>query len=78
MFYPSMFMCSLYCLSDITYAFILCLAVLFAVKGLDSSPYFYLMGFFLGVGYYGKGVTLALNLAFPLFFLVARKKLKAF
>ena len=78
MFYPSMFMWSLYCLSDITYAFVLCLAVLFAVKGLDRTPYFYLMGFFLGIGYYGKGVTLVLVPAFPLFFLIVRKNLKAF
>lgn len=78
MFYPSMFMWSLYCLSDITYAFVLCLAVLFAVKGLNNPPYFYLVGFFLGVGYYGKGVTLALIPAFPLFFLIAKKDLKAF
>jgi len=71
MFYPSLFMWSLYCLSDITYAFVVCLAVLFAVKGMEDSRYFYPMGFFLGLGYYAKGVTLALIPALPIFYLIA-------
>ena len=71
MFYPSLFMWSLYCLSDITYSFVVCLAVLFAVKGMEDNRYFYPMGFFLGLGYYAKGVTLALIPAFPLFYLIA-------
>ena len=72
MFYPSLFMWSLYALSDITYSFVVCLAVLFAVKGVERGRYFYLMGFFLGLGYYAKGVTLALIPAFPLFYLIAK------
>ena len=71
MFYPSLFMWSLYCLSDITYSFVVCLAVLFAVKGMDDSRYFYPMGLFLGLGYYAKGATLVLIPAFPLFYLIA-------
>jgi len=77
MFFPSMFMWSLYCLSDITYSFVFCLAVLFAVKGMDDSRYFYPMGFFLGLGYYAKGATLALIPAFPLFYLIVRGSWKA-
>ena len=72
MFYPSLFMWSLYCLSDITYSFVFCLAVLFAVKGIEDSRYFYPMGFFLGLGYYAKGATLALIPAFPIFYLIVR------
>lgn len=72
MFYPSLFVWSLYALSDITYSFLVCLAVLFAVKGVERSQYFYHTGIFLGLGYYAKGVTLALIPAFPLFYLIAK------
>ena len=77
MFYPSLFMWSLYSLSDITYSFMVCLMVLFAVKGLQDGRYFYPMGFFIGLGYYGKGVTLALIPVFPLSYLIAKGSLKA-
>jgi len=77
MFYPSLFLWSLYCLSDITYSFVFCLAVLFAVKGMDNGRYFYPMGFLLGLGYYAKGATLVLIPAFPIFYLIVRGSWKA-
>jgi hypothetical protein len=70
-------MWSLYCLSDITYSFMVCLAVLFAVKGMKRDKYFYLMGISLGLSYYAKGVTLALIPAFPIFYMIARGSVKA-
>lgn len=77
MLYPSLFMWSLYCLSDITYSLMVCLAVLFVVKGMKQDKYFYLMGLFLGLGYYAKGVTLVLIPAFPIFYIIARGSFKA-
>jgi 4-amino-4-deoxy-L-arabinose transferase-like glycosyltransferase len=72
LFYPSLFFWSLYALSDITYAFVICLAVLFAIKGLEDGRYFYPMGVCLGLSYYAKGVTLALIPVFPLFYLIVK------
>ena len=46
LFYPIFFRHSLYCLSDITYAFMVCLTVFLAIKGLEDSRYFYPMGIF--------------------------------
>ena len=77
MFCPSIFGWSLYCFSDITYSFIVCLAALFAVKGMEQDKYFYPMGIFLGLSYYAKGTTLALIPAFPLFYIIARGSFKA-
>ena len=42
------------------------------VKGVERSQYFYHTGIFLGLGYYAKGVTLALIPVFPLFYLIAK------
>ena len=77
LFYPSMFMWSLYCLSDITYSFMICLAVWLAVKGMENDKYFYAMGLVLGLSYYAKGVTLVIIPAFPLFYIIARGSFKA-
>ncbi|MFQ6040922.1 MAG: ArnT family glycosyltransferase [Candidatus Poribacteria bacterium] len=70
LFYPNFFTHSLYCLSDITFAFMVSLTVLFAIKGVDDGRYFYPMGVCLALAYYAKGSSLALIPAFVIFYLI--------
>ncbi len=70
--YPEFFEHSLYCLSDVTFAFMVCLTVLFAIKGLDDGRYFYPMGVTLGLAYYAKGTGLIILPAYVLFYLFCR------
>ena len=70
--YPSFFTHSLYCLSDVTFAFMVLLTVLFAVKGMDDGRYFYPMGVCAGLACYAKGSGLVLLPAYVLFYLLYR------
>lgn len=67
--YPNFFTHSLYCLSDITFAFMVSLTVLFSIKGIDDERYFYPMGVCLALAYYAKSSSLALIPAFVIFYL---------
>jgi len=66
--YPTFFQHSLNCLSDIIFAFMVCLTVLWAIKGLDNSKFFYPMGICLGLSYYTKGSGLILIPVYVLFY----------
>jgi len=74
--YPDFFTHSLFCLSDITFAFMVFLTVLFAVKGMDDGRYFYPMGLCIGLSYYAKGAGLVLIPAYILFYLICRPSLR--
>jgi 4-amino-4-deoxy-L-arabinose transferase-like glycosyltransferase len=70
--YPAFFEHSLFCLSDVTFAFMVSLTVLLAVKGFDNPRYFYAMGVAMGLAYYAKGAGLILLPAYGLFYLIRR------
>lgn len=72
LFYPIFFRHSLYSLSDITYAFMVCLTLLLAIKGLDDERFFYPMGICIALSYYAKGSGLVLIPAYILFYLICR------
>ena len=72
--YPEFFRHSLYCLSDVTFAFMVCLTVLFAIKGLEDGRYFYPMGVAMGLAYYAKGAGLIIIPAYVLFYLICRSR----
>lgn len=72
LFYPVFFRHSLYCLSDITFAFMVCLTVFLAIKGIDDERFFYPMGVCIGLSYYAKGSGLVLIPAYVLFYLFFR------
>lgn len=74
--YPDFFTHSLFCLSDITFAFMVFLTVFFAVKGMDDGRYFYPMGICLGLSCYAKGAGLVLIPAYILFYLACRQSLR--
>ncbi|MBD3181486.1 hypothetical protein GF312_04285 [Candidatus Poribacteria bacterium] len=74
--YPFFFRWSLHCLSDILFTFVVCSAVLFAVKSLDNPLYFYFLGVFMGLAYYAKGSGLVIIPGFALFYLIAYKSIK--
>ena len=76
MLYPVMFKSSLYCLSDVTYTFVICAGVLFAAKALDDERYFYPLGVFMGIAYYAKGSGLVPIPGYILFFVIARRSVK--
>jgi hypothetical protein len=71
---PSFYEWSLHCLSDVTFAFMVCAFVLFAVKSLDKKPYFYLAGFFMGLSYYAKGSAIVLIPCYILFYILHNLK----
>ena len=77
MFYPKLFFWSLFCLSDVTYTYVFLLVVLCAIKGFDDGRYFYLMGVFIGIGYYTKGSGILLIPAVILFYFVRSWNIKA-
>ena len=62
--YPELFRHSLYCLSDVTFAFTVCLTVLFLLQGLTRPQSqllpFCWMGIAMGLAYYAKGTGLVL------------------
>jgi 4-amino-4-deoxy-L-arabinose transferase-like glycosyltransferase len=68
--YPSIFTYSLHCLSDVTFAFMVFLTTLFAVKGMDDGRYFYPMGVCMALACYAKGSGLVLIPAYVLFYLI--------
>ena len=70
--YPSFFTHSLHCLSDVTFAFLVFLTALFAVKGMDDGRYFYPMGVCMALACYAKGSGLVLIPAYVLFYLIYR------
>jgi 4-amino-4-deoxy-L-arabinose transferase-like glycosyltransferase len=76
-FSPNLFFWSLFCLSDVTYVFIFLMVILFAIKGFDDKKYFYLMGIFIGLGYYTKGSAILLIPSVIIFYFVKTLKLKA-
>lgn len=76
MTFPFFFAQSLCTLSDITYAFVVCLAVLFAIKGMECGRYFYPMGVCIGFAYYAKGSALVLSLAYLLFYVYHRHSIR--
>ena len=72
--HPELFAHSLLCASDLTFAFLLCLGVLFALEGLKDGRYFYPMGVTLGLAYYAKGAALVVIPAFAAFYLICRTR----
>lgn len=76
MVYPFMFRSSLYCLSDVMFAFVVCALVLFAMKSLDDDKAFYYTGIFLGLAYYAKGSGLLLIPSYALFHVIAKRSIK--
>lgn len=74
--YPAFFTHSLYCLSDVIFAFMVFATVLFAVKGMDDGRYFYPMGVLMALAYYAKGAGLVLIPAYVLFYLICRPSIK--
>jgi 4-amino-4-deoxy-L-arabinose transferase-like glycosyltransferase len=72
--HPELFAHSLFCASDVTFAFMVCLSVLFAVEGLEDARYFYPMGVTLGLAYYTKGAGLVVIPAFVVFHLICRTR----
>lgn len=78
MLYNALFDASLRSMADVTYTFLICSAVLFAVKGLARSEYFLFMGAALGLSFYAKGTTMAIAPAFLFFLIAAKGGLKPF
>lgn len=74
--YPTIFQESLWCLSDVLYAFVVCAGVLFSMKAVDDERYFYPLGIFLGLAYYAKGSGLVLIPCHILFHFIARRSIK--
>ncbi len=70
--YPEFFRHSLYCLSDITFAFMVCTTVLLVLKGTKNPRFFYPMGIAMGLAYYAKGTGLILIPAYAIFYLILR------
>ncbi len=70
--YPEFFRHSLYCLSDVTFAFMVCTTVLLVLKGTKNPRFFYPMGIAMGLAYYAKGTGLILIPAYAIFYLILR------
>ena len=70
--YPEFFRHSLYCLSDITFAFMVCTTVLLILKGTKNPRFYYPMGIAMGLAYYAKGTGLILIPAYVVFYLILR------
>lgn len=74
--FPFFFSQSIKTLSDITYTFVICLSVLFAIKGRENGRYFYPMGACIGLAYYAKGSALVLIPAYLFFYVYHRQNIK--
>ena len=70
--YPEFFRHSLYCLSDITFAFMVCTTVVLILKGTKNPRFYYPMGIAMGLAYYAKGTGLILIPAYVISYLILR------